>query len=82
MIDMLNELHIGDPGLMLMQQLIVVKPKYNKGFLALRHLMKRKGIVLAKKSDEPRELVNDFNSDMPQEEFAQKLITAREKAPK
>jgi hypothetical protein len=35
-----------------------------------------------KKSDEPRELVDDFNSDMPDSEFAQKLRTAREKAPK
>lgn len=82
MIAMLNELHIGDPGLNLMQHLIAAKPKYNKGFLALRHLMKRKGIVLAKKSDEPRELVDDFNSDISQEEFTQKLITAKEKAPK
>lgn len=82
MIAMLNELHIGDPGLNLMQHLIAAKPQYTKGILALRQLMKRKGLVLAKKSDEPRELVDDFNSDMPQEEFAQKLITAREKAPK
>ena len=81
-IAMLNELHIGDPGLNLMQQLIAVKPKYNKDILSLRQLMKRKGVVLVKKSDEPRELVDDFNSDMPEPEFAQKLQTAREKAPK
>ena len=81
-IAMLNELHIGDPGLNLMQQLIAAKPKYNKGILSLRQLMKRKGLVLVKKSEEPRELVDDFNSDMPEPEFAQKLQTAREKAPK
>ena len=81
-IAMLNELHIGDPGLNLMQELIKARPKYNKGILSLRNLMKRKGLVLVKTSDDPRELVDDFNSDMPDEDFSQKLVTAREKAPK
>ena len=81
-IAMLNELHIGDPGLNLMQELIKARPKYNKGILSLRYLMKRKNLVLAKTSDNPRELVDDFNSDMPDDEFSQKLKTAREKAPK
>ena len=81
-IAMLNELHVGDPGLNLMQQLIAARPKYDKAILSLRELMKRKGIVLVKTSNEPRELVDDFNSDMPEEEFAQKLQMAREKAPK
>ena len=82
MIAMLNELHIGDPGLNLMQQLIKARPKYDKGILSLRYLMKRKGLVLVKTSDEPRELVDDFNADITDEEFTQKLVTAREKAPK
>ena len=82
MIAMLNELHIGDPGLNLMQQLIAVKPKYDKGILSLRYLMKRKGLALVKTSNEPRELVDDFNSDIAEENFAQKLATARQKAPK
>lgn len=82
MIAMLNELHIGDPGLNLMQQLIKAKPKYDKGILSLRYLMKRKGLMLVKTSDDPRELVDDFNSSIPEEEFAQRLRTAREKAPK
>ena len=81
-IAMLNELHIGDPGLNLMQELIKARPKYNKGILSLRYLMKRKGLVLVKTSDEKRELVDDFNSDISEEEFSQKLVTAREKAPK
>lgn len=81
-IAMLNELHIGDPGLNLMQELIKAKPKYDKGILSLRQLMKRKGLVLVKKNDEPRELVDDFNSDISEQEFTQKLRTAREKAPK
>ena len=82
MIAMLNELHIGDNGLNLMQELIKAKPKYDKGILSLRYLMKRKGLGLVKTSDDPRELVDDFNSDITEEEFAQKLATAREKAPK
>jgi len=82
MIAMLNEMHIGDPGLNLMQELIKARPKYDKGILSLRFLMKRKGLSLVKISDNPRELVDDFNSDMPEPEFAQKLQTTREKAPK
>ena len=81
-IAMLNELHIGDNGLNLMQELIKVRSKYNRGILSLRYLMKRKGLVLVKTTDDPRELVDDFNSDITDEEFAQKLVTAREKAPK
>ena len=81
-IAMLNELHIGDPGLNLMQELIKAKPKYNKAILSLRFLMKRKGLTLIKTSDETRELVDDFNSDMAEEVFLQKLVNAREKAPK
>lgn len=81
-IAMLNELYIGDPGLELMQHLVGVKPKYNKGILSLRHLMKRKGLILVYTSNEPRELVEDFNSDITEEEFAKKLIAARKEAPK
>ena len=82
MIAMLNELHIGDPGLAYMQQLIAARPKYSKGILSLRYLMKRKGLALVKTSDDPRELVDDFNSDIAEETFARKLAAAREKAPK
>ena len=81
-IAMLNELHIGDPGLNLMQQLVSVRPKYDKAILSLRFLMKRKGLKLVKTSNDPRELVDDFNSEMSEEDFAQKLRVAREKAPK
>lgn len=81
-IAMLNELHIGDPGLNLMQELIKAKPKYDKSIMSLRLLMKRKGLTLIKTSEETRELVDDFNSDMTEEAFSQKLVNAREKAPK
>ena len=82
MIAMLNELYIGDNGLNLMQELIKAKPKYDKGILSLRYLMKRKGFELMKKSDVSCELVDDFNSDIAEEEFVQILRTARKKAPK
>ena len=82
MIAMLNELHIGDPGLNLMQELIKAKPKYNKGILSLRYLMKRKGMMLKNASNVSRELVDDFNSDISEAEFSMKLVTARKKAPK
>ena len=38
--------------------------------------------MLVKTSDDPRELVDDFNSDIAEEDFAQKLAMARKKAPK
>ena len=82
MVAMLNETHIGEPGLNLMQELIKAKPKYDKGILALRYLMKWKGLHLIKTSDEPHELVDDFNSDVTNEEYAEKLVEARAKAPK
>ena len=65
-----------------MQQLIAVKPQYKKGILSLRDLMKRKRLVLIETSDESYELVNDFNSDMSDDAFAEKLSVAYEKAPK
>ena len=44
--------------------------------------MKRKGLLLVKTSEDPRELVDDFNSEITDKEFSVKLATAREKAPK
>ena len=63
-------------------KLIKARPKYDKGILSLRYLMKRKGLALVKTTNEPRELVDDFNSDITEDEFARKLAAAREKAPK
>jgi len=80
MIAMLNELHIGDPGLNLMQKLVEARPKYDKGVHAMRLLMKRKGIML--ESPKESELVEAFNSDMSDAEFDKLLKECREKAPK
>jgi hypothetical protein len=63
MIAILNEMHIGDPGLDLMRKLVEARPKYDLGILALRTLMQRHGLQLDKLSDNNCELVDLFNSD-------------------
>ena len=80
MIAMLNEMHIGDPGLDLMRKLVEAKPKYDKGIHALRLLMKRHNIML----DSPKEseLTEAFNSDLSEEDFDAQLKECRSKAPK
>ncbi len=80
MIAMLNEMHIGDPGLDLMRKLVEAKPKYDKGIHALRLLMKRHNIML----DSPKEseLIEAFNSDLSDEDFDAQLKECRSKAPK
>lgn len=80
MIAMLNELHIGDPGLDLMRKLVEARPKYDKGIHALRMLMKRRGILLDSPSES--ELVEAFNSDMPENEFDTLLKECRSNTPR
>jgi hypothetical protein len=80
MIAMLNELHIGDPGLELMQKMVEIRPKYDKGILAMRMLMKRHGLVLDSLQDS--ELIEAFNSDMEEDVFASMLKECRVNAPK
>jgi tetratricopeptide (TPR) repeat protein len=79
---MLNETHIGDPGVEAMRSLVVARPKYDKGILALRGFMKTHGLRLDKLTDSNCELVDAFNADIPNEEFAAALRECREKAPK
>ena len=80
MIAMLNEMHIGDPGLDLMRKLVEAKPKYDRGINALRMLMKCHGIML----DSPKEseLIEAFNSDISEDEFDVLLKECRTNAPK
>mgnify|MGYP004539017265 FL=1 len=79
-IAMLNELHIGDPGLNLMQKLVEAKPKYDKGIHAMRMLMKHKGLMLD--STKESELIETYNSGITEEEFDALLKEYRTKAPK
>lgn len=79
MIAVLNEMHIGDPGLDLIQKLIEARPKYDKGVHVMRMLMKRKKMTL--ESVLENELIEAFNSDMPEAEFDALLKKEREQAP-
>ncbi|MCQ2280027.1 MAG: DEAD/DEAH box helicase [Bacteroidales bacterium] len=80
MIAILNELHIGDPSLDLMRKLVEARPKYDKGILAMRMMMKRHNLKLD--SPQESELITAFNSEMSEIEFSSKLKQFREKAPK
>lgn len=82
MVAMVNELYVGDPGLEMMKKIVEIRPKYNKGIVALRSLMQRKGLKLSESSDSPCELVADFNSNVNSDEFMEKLKECRKSAPK
>lgn len=80
MIAMLNEMHIGDPGLDLMRKLVEAKPKYDRGIHALRMLMKRHNIMLD--SSKESELIDAFNSDISEEDFDRILKDCRVNTPR
>lgn len=80
MIAMLNEMHVGEPGLDLMKRLVEIRPRYNGGILAMRKLMKNKNLTLKHSSGAFCELVDMFNSDVSDEEFMSLLIECREKS--
>ena len=82
MVAMVNELYTGDPGLLMMQKLVEIRPKYDNGIVALRIFMQRRGLKLSESSDSPCELVVEFNSDMDTAGFMAKLKTCRKEAPK
>lgn len=82
MVAIVNELYTGDPGLLMMQKLIEIRPKYNKGILAFRSLLRRKGLKLSESADTPCQLVLDFNSEMDEGEFMQRLVQCRKDSPK
>lgn len=79
-IAMLNELQIGDPGLALMRQVVELRPKYDRGILSMRMMMKRRGIELDPTGE--NELVEAFNSDMEEAEFGQLLAKQRKENPR
>lgn len=76
--------HVGDSGLPFMKSLVEIKPEYDRGILALRYLVKESGMLL--KIDEADEeadnaLVEAFNSDMTESQFAELLKSARKERP-
>ena len=72
---MVNELYIGDSGLNIMQALVFVRPRYDRGFLALRGLMRKHGRKLDMEGD--NDLVMAFNGNLSEEDFAAQLAKSR-----
>lgn len=81
MVAMVNELYVDDPGIGLMKKLVDLYPTYDKGIIAIRALMLRKGLKIAENNEATCELVAAFNSEISQEEFAAKLKASRIDAP-
>jgi tetratricopeptide (TPR) repeat protein len=79
---MLNETQMNEPGLDLMRKLVEARPKYNRGILSLRTLMKRHELPLNKQPGENSELVDCFNSDASAEEFLSHLKECRRTSPR
>lgn len=77
---MLNERHIGDPALPIIQQLVDAKPKYLKGVVAMRSIMLRHGYKLD--PEEGNDIVGLFNSDLDDASFATQLAEERKQSPK
>lgn len=77
---MLNERHIGDPALPIIQQLVDAKPKYLKGVVAMRSIMLSHDYKLEPSED--NDIVDLFNSDLDDEAFANQLVKAKEKSAK
>lgn len=64
-----NELCVEDPGLGIMQQVVVKHIKYRTGLLRFRELLRRKGLKLRMADEITNPLAIAFNSDMSDEEF-------------
>lgn len=77
---MLNELQIGDPGLLLMQKVVELRPKYDRGILSMRMLLKRHDIEIDPTGE--NKLIEAFNSDMAEGEFGQLLSEQRKENPR
>ena len=77
---MFNEQHTSDSGVLIAKQLVTVRPKYDKGILLLRSLMKKHGIALG--AEKPNVLLDSFCSDMTDEEFGYVLRQSRSHSPK
>lgn len=81
-ISMLNELHIEEPGLEYMKRLVEMRPNYDKGIVVFRMLAKRHNLSVGIEEDNKNSLIDDFNSDMSDENFAQHLKELRNESPK
>lgn len=80
-IAMLND-RIGDPCLDYMRRLIDIRPKYDRGILSMRSLLKNADICVEGDKNKENELLDAFNSDQSEDEFAALLKNARKEAAK
>lgn len=80
-IAILND-RIGDPCLDYMKIFVDIRPKYDRGILAMRNLLCHADIKVETNPDKENELVDAFNSDMSDEDFKQKLKMTRKDAAK
>lgn len=69
-----NELGVGDPGLNIMQQVVVKHLKYRMGLIRFRELLRRKERKLKMADEITNALAVAFNSDMGDDEFADSVI--------
>lgn len=77
---MVNELYVNDPGLIIMREVVFLRPRYDRGILALRGLMKKHGRQLDSEGD--NDLVMAFNGNLSEEDFASQLVQSRVDDPK
>lgn len=77
MVAMINEKFVGDPGLSVLRDLVIMRPEYTHSLITLRDLMREKGLKL---SGPDSQLIIDFNSDMPDDEFQSVVTTHRQSA--
>lgn len=75
-----NEQHTVDPSLPIAKQLVHVRPLYDKGILLMRSLMKKHGLVL--EADGDNTLVDAYNSEAGEVDFARMLGECRVQSPK
>lgn len=76
-----NELYLNSDGLKLMKKLISARPMYDNGIVAIRHLMRKKNLILPQSSITTYEIIEDFNSELSDEEFLVKLKDCRTESP-
>ena len=78
-VSLLNELHLGDPGLDIMQSVVKARPEYNQSIIMLRKLKMKKEISLKTNEDTANSLVDLFNSNVDDKLFVDKLEEYRKK---
>ena len=70
---LLNETQLEDPGLEIMQSVVINRPEYENSILKLRFLIKKNGINLNIPDDNDNELISLYNSGIPDEELKNRL---------